>query len=397
MSGTPHSHRTHAADLHFGEADDSAALHAVLDALRTSPQAWETIAAGTMPSAARIGEEPGANAGDGWSVAVLTCVQRAYSRSIVLEVGPVERRHRLFAKVIFDHVDDSEFRVFGEGVARERAGLLAAAQVAGPADPVIVPRLLGFDASARIVLMDHVEGETLDRRLAAARWLGGSRRCLNACAALVRVGRWLSRFQQATVEMPDGVDRVNWWIGRCDRLLGEVESRIGACVPRGDRNWSRRVIERLDYLGWQLPAKLPLVACHGDLGPWNVLVGDQHVSVVDYAAFHADLPTMDVANMVTYLEYLEASMSYRREWLVRFRQAFLRGYQGGCLGDARGDAVGVADPGPLDSRLGQFSLHCHRVSRLHDAVFGTPRGPCAGWRRRRLVERQLARLLDAWV
>lgn len=397
MSGAPHSHRADSADLHFGEAGFSAVLQAVLDALRTSPQTREAIAAGTRTNGARIGEDPGANTRDGWSVAVLTCVQRAYSQSIVLEAGPVGSRRRLFAKVIFDHADDSEFRVFGEGVARERAGLLAAAQVAGPADPVTVPRLLGFDASARIVLMDHVEGETLDRRLAAARWLGASRRCLGACAALVRLGRWLSRFQQATVEMRDGVDRVNWWIGRCERLLGEIESRIGAYVPRGDRNWSRRVIERLDYLGWQLPAKLPLVACHGDLGPWNVLVGDQHVSVVDYAAFHADLPTMDVANMVTYLEYLEASMSYRREWLARFRKAFLRGYQGGRLGDTRSYTAGIGDAGPLDTRLGQFSLHCHRVSRLHDAVFGTARGPCAGWRRRRLVERQLARLQDAWV
>ena len=295
----------------------AAVLHALEESVDGSPS-------GQVKAASPI-VNPGGRPADRWSLSVRSRDRRAYSESIVLETGSNAGRRRLFAKILLEHADLHELGLFGEVASREHAGLRAAAQMSGPADPVAVPQLLGFDADARLVLMEYIEGVTLERWLASARWLGTSRRCFGACAALVRVGRWLGRFQQATVETRDGVDRVNWWIGRCERLLGEVESRLEAIGTGCVRDWSRRVIERLDYLGWQLPARLPLVASHGDLGPWNVLVGDRRLAVVDFAAFHADLPTMDVANMVTYLEYLEASMSYRRHWLERFRQAFLRG------------------------------------------------------------------------
>jgi len=82
------------------------------------------------------GRAEGPSTGEDWVVEVRSRDRRAYSESLVVDVshagnGARAGSHgRLFAKVVRESGDDREFREFGEGVWRERWGLLAAAQVA---------------------------------------------------------------------------------------------------------------------------------------------------------------------------------------------------------------------------------------------------------------------------
>lgn len=147
-----------------------------------------------------------------------------------------------------------------------------------------VPQPLALFDAENALVMERVPGDPL-QSLLAPRWPWRARRARRGVSA---AGRWLRSLQ----ELP----------------LVEAGPPSSPPVSRHD---TARLAERAAEGG--LPEELaseasavatalfarseptPLVNCHGDYTPWNVLVGDGGCWVIDFSLLHAGEPEEDVA------------------------------------------------------------------------------------------------------
>lgn len=310
--------------------------------------------------------------------------QRPYSDIQRLDLDLSSRRVSLLLKRIVHDPRNHHYQQRGHGAVREAEGLRWSERVLAKEATLAVPHLYGVDSQEELLLMEYVAGKTLDDDLSVVRYLSAVQNRRRVQREFRQLGRWLRLFQADLRWENDSHELLDRWLDvTLERLSGihllDVPGDVRDAIPV---HAFKQVAERLQSMRKQLEnTPLPIAACHGDFGPWNVLVDGERLVVIDLFGFRQDLPLIDLLCLETYLETLESSWTFSRYWLRQFRGAFREGYGSPVVSET--------------SILFEFCLACQRVCRLHDEV---SRGG-AGWfvrlRQRQSLARLLALLLPA--
>lgn len=306
---------------------------------------------------------------------------RPYSEILKLELELPDRRLPVILKRIVHDPRNQLYQTLGHGAGREAEGLAWAAKALANHQGVTVPRLYAVDAQHDLLLMECVEGQELDERLSAVRYLSPRAQRLHVQQEFFQLGRWLKLFQGEVLWMQDDERLVRCHDATLQRLTDIQRMSASKDLQVPDAAFDQ-IRERLVSLQTQVRGMpIPVAACHGDFGPWNVLIDGERLVVFDLFGFRRDLSLLDSLNLVSYLETLESSFTLSRQWLRRYLAAFRDGYGQ--------EAV------PASAPLYRFCLACQRTCRLHDEVSRSGRQWLSRLRQRRAIRRLLAQLATA--
>lgn len=171
-------------------------------------------------------------------------------------------------------------------------------------------------------VMRFVDGELLVNLNRYARYLSSPRRFEQLAGHYFAAGTWLRQLHQFTgidnlpAESLDGV------IERCRHRLELIEESGCDLVPADFRgSVSRYVEEQLGKVD-----RVPNTGRHGDFGPWNILAGDDGITVIDFMGYRKDPLPVDLTKMLVFLEDEARSLSTSRRRADALRESFLRGY-----------------------------------------------------------------------
>lgn len=196
----------------------------------------------------------------------------AQRRTLFLDVIRREETTKAVAQIASNLLDTAELE--------NEASLLRAAEQAG----VVVPRLLATDAATGTIISEHVDGESIPRRvlrLVEAQPELGSRLSSDCGVALAKIHQ-IQTDPFNVLENLAGSDR---YANEMERLLESLTTphptfRLGV-------RWLRQ--HKLDG-----PAEPTIV--HGDFRLGNLLVSDQGISaVLDWELVHIGDPMEDLA------------------------------------------------------------------------------------------------------
>ena len=161
--------------------------------------------------------------------------------------------------------------------------------------------------SKRAMIATFLDGEPLHQRETEAR--------------MIELGRILATLHQAaaTLTIPHGVsfkrwDRVLYWR---DEVVVYHDPQYRDDMTDADRALLDKVFP---YLDEQL-AKLyeePLILVHGDANPWNVLIEDDTMKLIDFEDALIATPVHDIAITLFYYRY-DQNYDYHqiRSWLIK--------------------------------------------------------------------------------
>jgi hypothetical protein len=297
---------------------------------------------------------------------------RRYSEVQLIELRTTAMTRRLIAKRAVPHVNNASFYGRGNVAWNERRALQQAeAALQGMKDGG-VPKTYGVVPGEDWLLMEYVSGSQLDRQLVHARWLASGQQQLAAERHFARLGEWLQAYQHHTAtSLP--LESLEATVAECQRRLTDLH----AMSTNISSDFVVHAIARLQDLLRQVDGPVQGCSCHGDFGPWNVLVTDDSLTVIDFFCRREDSIWIDPLNVVTYLETQQPSVSLSRRRVDRLRDAFLQGY-GRPWEEGRPDF--------------QIGLAIQQVCRLQDAVDSTSRSWFDRYRRSNVI-RELVRQL----
>ncbi len=296
---------------------------------------------------------------------------RLYSEVHLIELKTTATTRRLIAKRAVRQPANAKYFGRGDVARRELQALQQAEDAVAIVPNCNVPRAYGIVAGDDWLLMEYVSGAELDRQLVGARWLTTRDRQRGAERHFERLGTWLQAYQRASSTALD-VTVLDETLDQCQRRLVDLvaTSSISADV-------SLHIIARLQDLHRQIDKTIEGSQCHGDFGPWNVLVCENQLTVIDFFCHHLDSIWIDPLNVVTYLQTQRPSVTLSRRRVEGLRDAFLHGY---------GRRLEMARP---ELRL---CLAYQQICRLQDTV-SLSTGTWADRYRCRKVVRELVREL----
>ena len=214
--------------------------------------------------------------------------------------------------------------------------------------PVPRPRLVlpQFD----LLVMDYAEGQELDRQLASARYTSSHASLEETAGHFRRTGQWLNSFQSELKIEHGGSEVLDQTMAHCDDRLRMIQQFTHPQLP-ADLHSS--VMKQLEQLQKRIREPVAVSDCHGDFGPWNVLVRDQRAIVIDFFAHRRDCVLTDPLGMLIYLESQAHSLSFQASRVRRLQQAFCQGF------DCRIQ---------FEPSLVRLCEAHHRIRRVHDCL-----------------------------
>lgn len=291
--------------------------------------------------------------------------KRLHSEVQLLEVNTSRATYRMIAKrsnratVIGDQRLDEGLALHEFHALREAEQAVAALAHAG------VPRAYWAGPGDDWCLMEYVSGAELDRQLAGARRFARLKHQAAAELQFERLGEWLRVYQSAT--------RRNVDFSQIHGTLDELQLRLDLLAHQQQHTspeWMAKVTHRLRWLEREIVEPIEGCSCHGDFGPWNVIVSDDRLTVLDFSCQRDDSVWIDVLNVLTYLQSQLASVTLDRRRLLRLQDAFLVGYR---------RRLDEQDP------VYQLSLISRQLCRLQDAVSSVFGSWGDRYRRRRVI------------
>ncbi len=305
--------------------------------------------------------------------------RRRFSRIDELDIVTAKGIEPWVCKQVASGVEDLLFGSPTDRLHREFQWLTLGATMA-TSGPTTVPRPIGLVADGRALVMQRIEAPSLE-----SLWPGvhhdARRRSLERLERhFHRLGTWLRACQTPLFS-------TGWsdcWLGDLLRhatfRLNQLESVCDRPVLQAVRRSLEHHFERVSAAG---ELKLALTRCHGDFGPWNVLVDGDHLTVLDFACSRPQLPNYDLLAMLVFLEDEQSTVRHSATRLRRLQKSLLTGYR-----------ATVETP----SYATAMCEGLHRICRLQDCW----QHPSPSWlqrvRDRHASERHLAWLLrDLWT
>ena len=183
-----------------------------------------------------------------------------------------------------------------------------------------IPRPLDYVPEGPAVVMEAVEGESLQARLPRIDWL--ERRRERAERDCRRAGEWL-KFYHGPEPLAEGHVEVD---ARLDDFKTAIEKLSDAGIARRHgAEW----VGRLATDGERLRRRVqPVSHVHGDFTIDNVLFYGSRVTGLDVLGVHTNVIYNDIASFLNSLMLLRLTRPLRRSYLSRLRSAVLRGYFG---------------------------------------------------------------------
>ena len=192
-------------------------------------------------------------------------------------------------------------------------------------DGCSVPRPVAVLPEVDAYVMEFVDGYLMSEDLRFARYLtskAGFRKLANDYRLC---GRWLRIFQEVTggrrVAGPEAIESVTKRIDHRLRLIQETGD------PRCGKDFRKRVSNLVEDLATELPgSEVTLAGRHGDLGPWNILVNRDEITVLDFFGYQEGPRSVDILKILVHFWFssLHPLRSGRR--IAAFRDHFLEGY-----------------------------------------------------------------------
>jgi hypothetical protein len=303
--------------------------------------------------------------------------QRPFSELMVFEMECTDgvERPKLVSKRI---VHESCNEIYGEPaqLLRNEFNALQEARRFFDAIPncaVPTARLLLPDLD--ILVMDFVPGVSLEPSLAALQYTAGRNSWRKLTRQFWQLGRWLHHYQHGGPLEWSGREALESVVQHCDHRLRIVEATRHRWLPAQLR---ARVLRRIEAWTKALTEPVPRVRCHGDFGPWNVLVHGPELTVLDFSVARQDCAAVDPLNVLVYLEAQCHAPSFSRRRVNRLQQIFLRGY-----------ACEVAMPIPMIATCEALQ----RICRLQDCLCSGSGSLVDRYRHRRVFRENVRRLL----
>jgi hypothetical protein len=187
-----------------------------------------------------------------------------------------------------------------------------------------VARPLLVLAERETYVMEFVEGGLLADQLGAARWLGSPRRFRTVSEYLYRCGCWLRHFQEFTEPRLAGPEAAAGVVRLAEHWLDLLEEagqphRMPALTARV-RDFVRKQYDRLTGM------QIPVAGRHGDFGPWNVLVGSNGVTGLDFLGYQEDVTAVDPLHMLVALEREKACLGASARRVTALQKRFCEGF-----------------------------------------------------------------------
>lgn len=223
------------------------------------------------------------------------------------------------------------FDVNNEGLTEYRHLTLMHDRLAGRS-ALRVPRPLDFLADVNALVMERVGGRRFNRVLLESAVHGAGVQAGERLQSAARLcGAWLADFHAATAA--GGVTAFD------EAFAASVEEKVvqfrGHGLPAAVAEAIARTVRDLRAFGAGRP--VALADQHGDFGPQNVHVGDDHVCVFDLN-YNTTAPIYH--DICYFLVTLETMNPYPHQWrfdrrrVAVMRAPFLAGYFGGAFTDA---------------------------------------------------------------
>ncbi len=217
-----------------------------------------------------------------------------------------------------------------------------------------IPRPLDYLPEGPAILMEAVQGESLQKRLPWIDWLAQRReRAERDCR---RAGEWL-KFYHGPEPLAEGHVDVD---ARLEDFKVAVEKLADAGIGRRHgADWVRRLEADGESLRWRVQ---PVSRVHGDFTLDNVLSDGAHVTGLDLWGAHTNVIYNDIASFLNSLLLLRLTRPLRGTALSRLRSAVLHGY----FGDKRWDELAVTflqRAGLVDVALEVLGRRPFRLSR----------------------------------
>ena len=201
-----------------------------------------------------------------------------------------------------------------------------------------------------MLLMDFVPGQSLESSLSALRYTASGQALRQLARSFWQLGRWLRHYQSSGAVRECRRDAVQSVLAQCEHRLRMIEQTRHPWLPA---DLCCHVLRRLDAWLQRLDDQVRVGRCHGDFGPWNVLVTEGRLTVLDFSVSRQDCLLVDPLGVLVYLESLRHAPSFSSRRVRRLQHLFLRGYA--CS----------ADP-PLP--LVALCESLHRICRLQDCL-----------------------------
>jgi hypothetical protein len=173
-------------------------------------------------------------------------------------------------------------------------------------------------------VMEYIEGPLLSDELRHARYFSSYRKFKALQNYYYLCGRWLKHFQEFTGTHTAGAEAMEDLMQRCEQRLILIENSNDSRIPKGFR---KRVS---DFMNDQLKvlenSEILVSGRHGDFGGWNILVGQNGITVIDFLGYQTESIAVDIVKMLVNFYDEKKYLAYSKRRINELKEAFLAGY-----------------------------------------------------------------------
>jgi hypothetical protein len=258
------------------------------------------------------------------SLAVERVLSRPYSMVIIWRLKTQDDLERIVSKTVVHHPENLAITDRANQAIVEYEILLALSRRFQQVEKCSVPRPLAIIPELETYIMEFVDAGNLADDLRYARYLAAREGFDCLAEHYYHCGCWLRHFQEFTGIRRAGPEVLDAAVDRCADRLRLIEQA-------GDRHWPAGLGERIMTFLHEQQACLSgeevlVTGRHGDFGPWNILVGSNGITVVDFLGYREDTIAIDLLSMLVLLENECHCLTSSGKRLAAVRDRFLEGF-----------------------------------------------------------------------
>ncbi|MDG2382744.1 MAG: hypothetical protein P8N76_13825 [Pirellulaceae bacterium] len=305
---------------------------------------------------------------------LLSTEKRNCSTIYQLKVTLADRDEHLVCKRIVDNEQNRLFRHRGNAAQVEYDALCRMHRTLSSNRAFGVPKPRAVFPDSNSFLMDYTSGVSVETVFPALRLTASRNAIGHALDVFRKSGAWLRCFQSLNQEFSDDKSVLDATLRHCDDRLQMIIDECDAALPTEFRSRTLRKIE-----SWvrRIDGPIGVANCHGDFGPWNLMMDQDRLIVFDFFAFRHDCQLTDLLGMLIYLESQSDAPSFSSRRVTRLQAAFLQGF---------------FPETPLDPNLIAVCEAHQRIRRIHDCVMQRP----VKWSDQYRLKRTLRKNID-WL